>query len=317
MKKTRCAEQPKKRTTIGGQALIEGIMMQGPDRVATVVKKPDGSHVVREEDYVPLAKRSKLCGIPFIRGIFIFGGSIKNGTRQIMFSANEAEVEEGEPTKFDKWVERRIGMEKAEKILMSIAVALGVILPVGLFILLPTILSGIVTFPERLWWLRSLTEGVLRLVIFIGFLFLTSLMKDMRRTYGYHGAEHKTIHCYEAEEELTVENVRRHTRKHPRCGTSFLFVVMIISILVFSFVRVDNAWLRLLLRLALLPVVVNISYEANRLVGRYDNWLTRALRAPGLALQALTTKEPDDEMISVAIDALARVIPAEKDADTW
>ena len=206
-------------------------------------------------------------------------------------------------------------MEKAEKILTNIAIVLGVLLPVGLFILLPTILSGLVKFPEHLRWLRSLTEGVLRMVIFIGFLFLTSLMKDMRRTYGYHGAEHKTIHCYEAEEELTVENVRRHTRLHPRCGTSFLFVVMIISIFVFSFVRVDHAWL--LLRLALLPVVVNLSYEANRLVGRYDNWLTKALRAPGLALQLLTTKEPDDEMIKVAIDALERVIPAEKGADQW
>lgn len=307
-------EQPKRRTTIGGQALIEGIMMQGPERVATVVRKSDGRHVVQE---TAVKRHGRLAKIPFLRGVFVFGASIKNGTKQLMFSANEADVPEAEPSKFDQWVEKKIGMEKAEKILTNIAIVLGVLLPVGLFILLPTILSGLVTFPDHLRWLRSLTEGVLRMVIFIGFLFLTSLMKDMRRTYGYHGAEHKTVHCYEAEEELTVENVRRHTRLHPRCGTSFLFVVMIISILVFSFVRVDNAWLRLLLRLALLPVVVNLSYEANRLVGRYDNWLTKALRAPGLALQLLTTKEPDDEMIKVAIDALERVIPAEKGADQW
>lgn len=307
-------EQPKRRTTIGGQALIEGIMMQGPERVATVLRKSDGSHVVRE---TPIAKHSWPWRVPFLRGIFVFASSIKNGTTQLMFSADEAEIEETEPTKFDKWVEEKIGMAKAEKILMNITVALGVLLPVALFILLPTLLSGLVKFPEHLWWLRSLTESLLRMVIFIGFLFLTSLMQDMRRTYSYHGAEHKTIHCYEAEEELTVENVRRHTRLHPRCGTSFLFVVMIVSIFVFSFVRVDNTWLRLALRLVLLPVVVNLSYELNRLVGRYDNWLTRALRAPGLALQRLTTKEPDDSMIAVAIDALTRVIPTEKDADQW
>lgn len=307
-------EQPKRRTTIGGQALIEGIMMQGPERVATVIRKQDGSHVVQE---TPIAKHGWPWRVPFIRGIFIFASSIKNGTTQLMFSANEAEIEETEPTKFDQWVEKKIGMEKAEKILMNITVALGVILPVGLFILLPTLLSSLVTFPEHLWWLRSLTESGLRLLIFIGFLLLTSLMQDMRRTYSYHGAEHKTIHCYEADEELTVENVRRHTRLHPRCGTSFLFVVMIVSIFVFAFVRVDNTWLRLALRIVLLPVVVNLSYELNRLVGRYDNWLTRALRAPGLALQRITTKEPDDSMIAVAIDALTRVIPTEKDADKW
>lgn len=307
-------EQPKRRTTIGGQALIEGIMMQGPERVATVIRKQDGSHVVQE---TPIAKHGWPWRVPFIRGIFIFASSIKNGTTQLMFSANEAEIEETEPTKFDQWVEKKIGMEKAEKILMNITVALGVILPVGLFILLPTLLSSLVTFPEHLWWLRSLTESCLRLLIFIGFLFLTSLMQDMRRTYSYHGAEHKTIHCYEADEELTVENVRRHTRLHPRCGTSFLFVVMIVSIFVFAFVRVDNTWLRLALRIVLLPVVVNLSYELNRLVGRHDNWLTRALRAPGLALQRLTTREPDDGMIAVAIDALTRVIPTEKDADKW
>ena len=312
-----CSEQPKRRTTCGGQALIEGIMMQGPERIATVVKKRDGSHVVQEQEYVPMSKKHKICGIPFLRGIFVFGGSLKNGVKQIMFSADAAEVEEGEPSKFDKWVERKFGTEKAEKFLMGVALVLGIVLPIGLFILLPTLLASLIPLDGGLWWVRSLAEGVLRLAIFIGYLYLTSLMKDMRRTYGYHGAEHKTIHCYEAEEELTVENVRRHTRLHPRCGTSFLFVVMIISILIFSFLRVDNVWLRLVLRLALLPVVVNVSYEANRVVGRHDNWLTRALRAPGLVLQRLTTREPDDEMISVAIDALQRVIPAEVGADRW
>ncbi len=309
--------ESKMKTTIGGQALIEGIVMLGPDKIATVVRKSDGSHVVREEPNVPLKKKCALFGLPFIRGIFIFGHSISVGVRQIMFSANEADIEEGEPSKFDKWVERKIGLEKADKILTVFTVVLGVALPVGLFILLPTLISGIFDFRADLAWLRSLTESVMRLLIFLSFIYITSRQKDMRRVYGYHGAEHKSIHCYEAGQALTVENVRRHTRKHPRCGTSFLFIVILISIVIFSFVTAGNVWIRLLLRIALLPVVVNLSYELNRLIGKYDNPLTIALRAPGLALQSLTTNEPDDEMVSVAIDALKRVIPQNKGDDRW
>ncbi len=305
------------RTTIGGQALIEGIMMMGPDKVATVLWKKDGSHTVREEAHVPFQAKHRVFGWPLVRGIFVFGNSLKNGVKQLMFSADEAEIEETEPSKFDQWVEKKFGMEKAEKFLMNVALVMGILLPIGLFILLPTFLAGLIPFGAGMGWVRSVVESVLRLAIFVGFLWATSKMKDMRRTYSYHGAEHKTIHCYEAQEELTVENVRKHTRFHPRCGTSFLFVVMIISVIVFAFVRVENLWLRLVLRIVLLPVIVNISYECNRLVGRYDNWLTRALRGPGLALQHLTTCEPDDAMIEVAIDALTRVIPEEKGKDTW
>ena len=327
MAKKECYENCAKKTVIGGQALIEGIYMRGPDKTATVIRKPDGTHVVREREYTSAKKKCPIFGWPFIRGIFVFGGAIKDGVSELMFSAENSEIEEGEPTKFDLWVEKKIGTEKAEKILMGISVVLGVLMPIALFILLPTLLSSFVDFGDK-YWLRSLCEGVLRMAIFVLFIFSTSRMKDMRRVYSYHGAEHKSIHCYEAGEELTVENVRRHTRKHPRCGTSFLFVVMIISIIFFSFVRTDiwfpavtAGWAQTLIRLAsrivLLPVVVNLSYEFNRLVGRYDNFITKALRWPGVAMQSMTTNEPTDEMIEVAIDALSRVIPKNGEDDKW
>ena len=327
MAKKECYENCAKKTVIGGQALIEGIYMRGPDKTATVIRKPDGTHVVREREYTSAKKKCPIFGWPFIRGIFVFGGAIKDGVSELMFSAENSEIEEGEPTKFDLWVEKKIGTEKAEKILMGISVVLGVLMPIALFILLPTLLSSLVDFGDK-YWLRSLCEGVLRMAIFVLFIFSTSRMKDMRRVYSYHGAEHKSIHCYEAGEELTVENVRRHTRKHPRCGTSFLFVVMIISIIFFSFVRTDiwfpavtAGWAQTLIRLAsrivLLPVVVNLSYEFNRLVGRYDNFITKALRWPGVAMQSMTTNEPTDEMIEVAIDALSRVIPKNGEDDKW
>ena len=320
-------EKNAKKTTIGGQALIEGIYMRGPDKTATVVRRPDGSHVVREKDYVPAKKKCPIFGWPFIRGIFVFGASIKDGVAELLWSAEQSgEAAETEPTKLDRWVEEKVGARRAEKAMMGFAVALGILMPIALFILLPTLLSAVFDFTGHPW-LRSLAEGVLRMGIFVLFIFLTSRMKDMKRVYGFHGAEHKSIHCYEAGEELTVENVRRHTRKHPRCGTSFLFVVVLISIIFFSFVRVE-VWfpavtakaaltlIRLASRLVLLPVVLNVSYEFNRLVGRYDNWLTVALRWPGLAMQSMTTREPDDEMIAVAIDALSRVIP-EQGGDEW
>lgn len=327
MKKSNAYEKSAKKTLIGGQALIEGIYMRGPNKTATVLRKSDGTHVVREKEYKPAKKKCPILAWPFIRGIFIFGGSIMDGVSELMFSANECELEEAEPTKFDLWVEKKIGTERAEKILMGFSVVLGVLMPIALFILLPTLLSSLVNFGDR-YWLRSLAEGVLRMAIFVLFIFSTSRMKDMRRVYAYHGAEHKTIHCYESGEELTVENVRRHTRKHPRCGTSFLFVVVIISIIFFSFVRTDlwfpgvtAGWAQTLIRLSsrivLLPVVLNISYEFNRLVGRYDNFLTKALRWPGVAMQSMTTNEPTDEMIAVAIDALSRVIPENGEEDKW
>ena len=254
MSKSECNTN-KKKTTIGGQALIEGIVMRGPDKTATVVRKSDGSHVVSEEKHVPLTKKCFICGLPFIRGIFVFASSISVGVRQIMFSANEAEIEEENPSKFDNWVEEKIGTAKAEKIILGITLVLGIALPVGLFILLPTFLSSLFKINGDRAWLRSAIESIIRIAIFILFLYLTSKQKDMKRVYGYHGAEHKTIACYEADEELTIENVRRHSRKHPRCGTSFLFTVVLTSIVVFSFVSVENVWMRMLMRIVFLPLV--------------------------------------------------------------
>jgi uncharacterized protein YqhQ len=306
------------KTTIGGQALIEGIMMKGPKKIATVILKSDGSRAVREEAYTPAGEKNRLWKLPILRGVVAFGSSIKQGVSQVMFSAEQLEIEE-EPGRFERWLEKKVGSKKAEKFFMNLAVVLGIALPVLLFIFIPTVLAAILDFfgLENIYFLRSLAEGLLRLLIFLGFIYFSSKMKDMKRVYGFHGAEHKAVYCYEAGEELTVENVRRFSRFHPRCGTSFLFLTMIVSILVFSFITVDHLVWRLVLRLLLLPLVAGLAYEATRLAGRYDTTFTRILRAPGLALQRLTTVEPDDEMISVAIDALERVIPEEKGADQW
>ena len=261
-------------------------------------------------------KKCFILGLPFIRGVG-YGQSIARGVSELMYAASNAEIEEEQPSKFDKWVEKKFGMERAEKFLMGFAIFLGIAFPIALFILLPAVVAGLLNFWKITPFVRSLVEGVVRIVIFVGFLFITSLPKDMRQVYGFHGAEHKTIHCYEAGKELTVDNVRGFSRRHPRCGTSFLFIIIIISILIFSFISSTNVWLRLVYRLALLPVVCGVSYELMKLAGRYDNRFTKILRAPGIAMQGITTKEPDDAMIEVAIDALKRVIPEEKDADNW
>ena len=235
----------------------------------------------------------------------------------------EDEEEPEEPSRFELWLDRHLGSEKAASFFITVAVVLGIVFSVGLFILLPTALTGLVGLAVPLpMWLRNLLEGVVRIVIFMGYLMLCSHMKDIRRVFQYHGAEHKTIFCYEKGLPLTVENVRPQSRFHPRCGTSFLFVVVIISILVFSLVSLrvglwDNPWVRIGLRLLLLPVVVSISYEINRWVGRHDNLCSRILSAPGKWLQRLTTNEPDDSMIECAIRALELVIPEQKGSDAW
>ncbi len=306
------------RTSIGGQALIEGILMRGPDKVSIVVRKPSGELDVDTKDYLPITKKYKILGIPFLRGLFSFGSSLKLGVSALMRSASFFEEEDdAEPGRFDAWMEKTFGKKGVDAIVNTFAVVMGIALPVGLFILLPTLLAGLFSRWIGSGLLRSLLEGMIRIGIFLAYLKLVSLMKDMRRVFRYHGAEHKSIFCYEAGEELTVENVRSKPRQHPRCGTSFLFVVMIISILVFSLVRWENALVRMGFRILLLPVVVGVSYELQMWVGRHDNWLTKILRAPGLWLQNLTTGEPDDEMMEVAITALKEVIPAEKGADTW
>lgn len=311
--------QEKFKTLIGGQALIEGIMMQGPDKRSIVVRGPEG--IVTKVE--PLKKRTGIAKWPLIRGVVNFASSMVSGVKALMYSAEFfPEEEDAKPSKFDEWLEKKLGSEKMEKAVISFSVVLGVLFSVGLFFLLPTLISGLFDRVIHSAVIRSLIEGVIRIAIFMGYMILISKMKDMKRVFSYHGAEHKTIRCYEAQLPLTVENCRGMTRLHPRCGTSFLFVVVIISILVFSLVSLrvglwDNPWVRVGLRLLLLPVVVSISYEINRWVGRHDNLCSRILSAPGKWLQRLTTNEPDDSMIECAIRALELVIPEQKGSDTW
>ena len=310
--------QEKFKTLIGGQALIEGIMMQGPDKRSIVVRGPEG--IVTKVE--PLKKKTGILKWPLIRGVVSFGSSMVSGVKALMYSAEFfPEEEDAQPSKFDQWLEKKLGSEKMEKAVISFSVFLGALFSIALFILLPTLLSGLFDRWIHNAVIRSLIEGVIRIAIFMGYMILVSRMKDMRRVFSYHGAEHKTIRCYEAQLPLTVENVRPQTRLHPRCGTSFLFVVVAISILLFALVSallpMSGMLVRLLVRLALLPVVVAISYECNRFVGRHDNRLTRILSAPGMWFQHFTTNEPDDSMIEVAIEALKLVIPDEAGADRW
>lgn len=309
--------QEKFKTMIGGQALIEGIMMRGPKKQSIVVRSPEGL-VVKTEELKLSKSKNPLWKLPLIRGVVNFGSSMICGIKALMYSAEFfPEEETTEPSKLDLWLEKKLGSEKMEKAVIYFALVLGLAFSVGMFILLPTFLSGLIPGIRGNYFVRNLTEGLLKILIFFGYLFLVSRMKDMKRVFSYHGAEHKTIRCYEAQLPLTVENVRPQTRKHPRCGTSFLLIVVCISILCGAVIRVDNTLLRMGLHLLLLPVIVAVSYEFNRLVGRHDNWLTRILTAPGQWMQSFTTFEPDDSMIEVAIKALEEVLPDEEGADQW
>lgn len=311
--------QEKFKTLIGGQALIEGIMMQGPDKRSIVVRGPEG--LVKKVE--PLKKRTGIAKWPLIRGVVNFASSMVSGVKALMYSAEFFPEDEADaqPSKFEQWLEQKLGSEKLEKAVVSFSVFLGVLFSVGLFFLLPTLLSGIFDRWIHNAVIRSLIEGVIRIAIFMGYMILISRMKDMKRVFSYHGAEHKTIRCYEAKLPLTVENARQMTRLHPRCGTSFLFVVVILSILIsaiFSAIwPVDNMLGRLGLTLLRLPLIVAIAYEFNRLVGRHDNKLTRILSKPGMWLQLFTTQEPDDSMLEVGIRALELVLPEHEGEDKW
>ena len=316
--------QEKFKTMIGGQALIEGILMRGPYKQAIVVRAPEGI-VEKVEDLKVNRDSNPIVRLPLIRGVVTFFSSMYNGVKALMFSADyfpeDGDDASAEPSKLDLWLEQKLGSEKFKQAVIFFALVVGLAFSVGLFFLLPMLISEYVLFwvKSQLW--RNLCEGVVRVIIFLTYLILVSRMKDIRRVFSYHGAEHKTIRCYEAKLPLTVENVRPMTRLHPRCGTSFLFVVMIISILVFSvfttIVPIQHRLLRVLFKLLLLPVVVAISYEINRFVGRHDNWFTRAISYPGMWLQNFTTNEPDDSMIEVAIRSLELVTPENEGADEW
>lgn len=330
MEKKQCCE--KFRTTIGGQALIEGIMMRGPEKDAIAVRTARGVHLEVKDR--KLSKPGSIQTWPFFRGIFNFFDAQVVGVKALMHSADFAPEEEQEkPSKFDLWLEKKLGNEAFQKAIVGFAVAMGLGLSIGLFFLLPMVAAS---FFDR--WIGSvlalnLIEGLIRMVIFMAYMILISRMGEMKRVFAYHGAEHKTIRCYEAGLPLTVENVRVQTRLHPRCGTSFLLVVMVISILVFSvassallaaapgLAALRGSFLyRLLMivyKLLLLPLVVGITYEINRWAGRHDNAFTRILTAPGMWMQNFTTNEPDDSMIEVGIAAVEAVLPQKEGADRW
>ena len=326
-----CCEKFK--TMIGGQALIEGIMMRGPDKDAMVVRT--GEDLTVEINPRKIHPKGSVATWPLIRGMVGFFDAQVVGIKALLRSA-DLSPEEGEgetQSKFDQWLEKKLGNEKFQKAVLTGALVLGLAMSIGLFFLLPMIIGG---FFDR--WVESnllihLIEGVIRILIFVIYMFLVSRMEEMRRVFAYHGAEHKTIRCYEAGLPLTVENVRQQTRLHPRCGTSFLLVVMIISILVFSIASsallaaipaleaMQGTFLyRLIMivfKLLMLPIVVAFSYEINRWAGRHDYWLTRIMTAPGMWFQNFTTNEPDDSMIEVGIAALKAVIPEEEGSDLW
>lgn len=295
-------------------------MMRGPHKTASVVR---GTEKIETQvtDNSSVKDKFPVLKLPFLRGVVNFVESMSFGGKALTWSAEffpEGE-DAGEPSKFDLWLEKK--GKAGEKVIMGFAMVLGVILAIGLFTVLPTFIGSLLAPYVGSGFLRNLCETLLRMVILVGYMLAVSQMKDIQRVFSYHGAEHKTIACYESGEELTVDNVRRHSRFHPRCGTSFLLTVVIISMLVFLLftlgTQLENAFVRVLVRLAMLPFVVMISYEVNRLVGKYDNFLTRFLRQPGLWLQCITTREPDDSMIEVGIMSLELVIPEEKGEDEW
>lgn len=305
------------RTSIGGQALIEGILMRGPTKQAIVVSTKEGLVSKSEEPHF-VREKYKILGWPMIRGVVTYVESMVYGIKALTYSAEFVpEDEQEEPGKFDKWVEEKFGSDKAEKFLIAVAVVLGIALSVGLFIFLPTLLVGFIPGIEGNIALRSLLEGLVKMIIFFFYLWGISKMKEVGRLFAYHGAEHKTIYCYEKGLELTVDNVKEQSRFHPRCGTSFLLVVVVLGILIGFLIQTENVLLRMGLRILLLPVLVGIAYELNRWAGRHDNLLTRIITAPGKALQRLTTAEPDDGMILCGIEALKLVIPEKEGLDRW
>lgn len=306
-------------TSIGGQAVLEGVMMRGPKDIATAVRKSDGEIVIDKKPVSSIIQKYKFLKIPVLRGVVNFIESMVVGVKCLMFSADlyDVEGEEAyEPSKFEKWLDDKFG-DKIKDIAIYAAVVIALIMGVGLFMLLPTVLVGFLKPLIHHTVLLNLAEGVVRMLIFLVYMLLVSRMRDIQRVFEYHGAEHKTIAAYEHGEELTVENARKYTRLHPRCGTSFLLIVMVISIIFFSFLRWDNAFQRIVFRLLLLPVVAGVSYEIIKFAGRSKNKCVALLTKPGLWLQKLTTREPDDSQLEVAIAALKAVIPENKEEDKW
>ena len=298
-----------KSSGIGGQAVMEGIMMRNGSEYSVAVRKENGEIEVKKETYKGVGSKCKLFRLPFIRGIFSFVDSLVLGMKSLNYSASlfmEDGEEEEEPGRFEKWLQKKFG-DKAEKVIMDLTMVISIILAMGIFIVFPTWVSTLMKplLGNGIW--MALFEGVLRIAIFIAYVGLISLMPDIKRTYMYHGAEHKCINCIEHGLPLTVENVMKSSKEHKRCGTSFLLIVMVISILFFLVIRPETLWLRLVSRILLIPVIAGVSFVFLRLAGNSDNPVVNLLSKPGLMLQGLTTKEPDEKMAEVAICAVEAV----------
>ncbi len=330
--------------SVGGEALMEGIMMRAPSGYAQVVRNPEGELVIETKRQLPFGAGNKFLSAPVVRGSIRLADSLVVGMKALFRSAEISATEDDPtytPTKFDLWIEKKLG-DKAMNVIMGISLVLALILSVTLFFILPLVITSPVekyvfdTYIENDWlrhFMSRFTEGVVRILIFLFYMLAVSRMKEIRRVFMYHGAEHKTIHCYEKKLDLTVENVRGMSKHHPRCGTAFLFVVMIISILVFAIVPSFSAtpgsysiyigngvaayFLNILLRIVLIPIVAGIAYEFNRYAGSHDNVVTNILRAPGMAMQRFTTVEPEDDMIEVAIIALTEALKLENEVPDY
>jgi len=315
-------ENIKKITSIGGSALIEGIMMRGPKKTMVAVRTGKDDIYTEEIPFTSLASKYPIFKLPLIRGFAGLVDSMKLSYKALMLSADKAmesipEDEQEEPSKIEKWIDEKLG-DNFIKILMVISMILGVAIAVLLFFMTPTwlynLLSGALQKNTEVSWVqdrffRSAFEGIIRIVLFLLYIILCSQMQDMKRVFQYHGAEHKTIFCYESDEELTVENVRKHTRFHPRCGTSFIVIMLLVGIIIGLFIPITNPVLRSAVKILLLPLTCGIGYEFIKICGRYDNTITKIISAPGLLAQRITTREPDDHMIEVAIKAMVAVIP--------
>lgn len=316
-------KKPKICSDAGGSALIEGVMMRNRNRMAISVRKSTGEIYTEVKDTVPWTKKRKIYGFPFIRGAVSMLESMVSGVKVLMDSAElvDFEDENEKESKFDLWLQKVLGENYITYLLYS-SVVIALVFGIGLFMLLPNVIAGFAVSFLRLntasgtgAFLANLVEGLIRITIFLLYMILVSQNKEIKRVFQYHGAEHKTIHAYENAEELTVENVRKHTTIHPRCGTTFMFLVIMISIVIFAFTGWHNKFVNLIVRLALLPLVSGVSYEVLKFAARTDNKLIRAMSIPGLMLQKITTKEPDDSMIEVAIASLKAVVE-EKSADS-
>lgn len=305
-----------KPTSIGGQAVIEGVMMKGPDSLAIAVRKPDKEISVKTESLKGISK-SPAARIPIIRGVVALIDSMVLGVKCLTYSAEFYEEEEAfKKSKFEEWIERKLG-DKANDVLVYFSVFVAILMAMLLFIILPTVVTNLLNNMIDSHIVLNGVEGVFRIGLFVGYVLLISRMKDIQRVFEYHGAEHKTIHCYESGKPLTVENAREFTTLHPRCGTSFMLIVMVISIILFSFVGWPNPFVRIISRFLLMPIVAGISYEIIRWAGRSKSKLVSMVSYPGLMLQKLTTREPDDTQLEVAIAAMNSVLSNDEEADLW